>query len=69
MPPEIVGAQTLQDAHRIAALEPWRLRINPLRSRQADRRDNPVGDAFFNTALRVTRMESFSAPCSEAGFI
>ena len=48
----MVGEQTLQDAHRIAALEPWRLRTNPLRSRLADRRDNPVGDAFFNAALR-----------------
>ena len=25
---------------------------NPLRSRLADRRDDPVGDAFFNAALR-----------------
>ena len=50
----MVGERTFKDAHRIAALEPWRLRQldQSIALVAADRRDDPVGDAFCNAALR-----------------
>jgi hypothetical protein len=50
----MVGERTLQDAHRIAALARGGFgnSTNSLRSRLRIVRDDPVGDAFFNAALR-----------------
>jgi hypothetical protein len=41
-------------SHKAPLLEPWRLRqlYQSIALAAADRRDEPVGDAFFNAALR-----------------
>ena len=51
---EALAERSLHDLDPIAALEPWRLRQldQSIALVAADRRDDPVGDAFFNAALR-----------------
>jgi hypothetical protein len=49
---EVLAERSLHDLDAIAALEPWRLRQLDQSLAAADCRDDPVGDAFFNAALR-----------------
>jgi hypothetical protein len=63
---EVLAERSLHHLDPIAALEPWRLRQldQSIALAAADRRDDPVGDAFFNAAP-ATMDEPSSQPARE----